>query len=248
MSSDVDPPASPIVAASQSGGVHPVRIAVIDSGWDRSLSDQRVLRGVGLVDRRWPLAHRLSNDDDDWHGHGTRCTNVLLDAARGIDVIPIRVFGDRLETSPRVLAYAIDWACDHGIRLMNLSAGTFSDDAVPVLYAACLRARRKGAVVVAASEVNACKRAAYPAAFEPVLSVGPGTPTNPCGIDYRAGAEVECEVWSGKRLVRGLGGAMETGWGSSLAAPVVTGFIAGWMRESPSLDLDAVRDRLENLT
>jgi hypothetical protein len=220
-----------------------VLVGMIDSGWDRTIADARVLPGVGLISRTKPLEAEFSADDHDALGHGTRCTGILLDENPNCHIIPVRVFGNCLETSPQILAKAIDWSCDTGIRLLNLSLGTTRRDAAPLLYAACDRASSRGVVIVAAAGRG--DALVFPATFEPVISVGWGS-GDPTFIQYHPGSMIECEVWSGARAVRGLAGAPGIGWGTSLAAPVVTALVASWMAESP-IDLDGVRERLARL-
>ena len=222
-----------------------VLVGMIDSGWDRTIDDVRVLPGIGLISRTQALEAEVSADDHDALGHGTRCTGVLFDENPDCDVIPVRVFGECLETSPQILSKAIDWSCDRGIHLLNLSLGTTRRDAAPLLYAACARASSRGVVIVAAA--GGGDDLVFPATFEPVLSVGWGS-DSPSSIQYRPGNMIECEVWSGARAVRGLAGASGIGWGTSLATPVVTALIARWMADSPGIDLEGVRARLAGST
>jgi len=217
-------------------------VAMIDSGWNRALSDSRVVQGIGLVDRSGDLEPRTSTDDHDVHGHGTRCTHIVLRFAPRCRILPMRVFGSSLETSPQIIAAAIEWASRRGVRLLNLSLGTTREDAIPLLYAACESARRSGTIIVAAAGSNGSP-VAYPARFEPVISVNWGSPSLPFLIRYRPGAEVECEV--GRPARSTVETISETGAAaSSLATPVVTGLIAGWLAEDSTLSLDGVRKRL----
>ncbi len=87
-----------------------VVVAVIDSGWDRSSSNPRVARGVGFVNPDDDLSLRPTEDDHDRLGHGTACANLILDVAPDVEIVPVRVFGHRLETSPAVVEAAMDWA------------------------------------------------------------------------------------------------------------------------------------------
>lgn len=100
-----------------------VRVAVIDSGWDCRIADSRIEQGAGLVGDRYPPRLRRSDDNHDRIGHGTTCTDLILRLAPAAQVIPLRVFGDRWETSMGPLISAIGWATDHEIPLVNLAWG-----------------------------------------------------------------------------------------------------------------------------
>jgi hypothetical protein len=113
-----------------------VTVGVIDSGWDRSIDDPRVRTGVGFVGAGDELAVCRSADDQDRIGHGTAAADIVLQVAPGATVVPLRVFGRELETSPAVIIAALDWAVAHGIGAVNLSLGTARADAVAPLYRA----------------------------------------------------------------------------------------------------------------
>ena len=89
-----------------------IRIAVIDSGWDRTRDDPRVLPGIGLVDPEDDLAMLRTDDDHDRVGLGTACIDLILRIAPEATVTPVRVFGNDLETSPGTLHAAIVWAVE----------------------------------------------------------------------------------------------------------------------------------------
>ena len=74
-----------------------IGVAVIDSGWDRSIDDQRIRQGMSFVDPESPLSQRVGDDDHDRIGHGTACASLLLSVAPDAHVVPLRVFGDQLE-------------------------------------------------------------------------------------------------------------------------------------------------------
>ena len=129
-----------------------IRVAVIDSGYDRALNDSRVLPGVSFVDPDDDFALARNDDDGDVLGHGTACADLVLRVAPDARVIPVRVFGRVLETSPGTLQAAMHWAIDAGAHVINVSLGTKLESALVPLYAACERAMRAGIIVVAADD------------------------------------------------------------------------------------------------
>ncbi|HEX9705955.1 MAG TPA: S8 family serine peptidase [Gemmatimonadales bacterium] len=217
------------------------RVAVVDSGWARHVAEPRVHTGVGLVDPADELRPLLSGDDADRIGHGTACADLILRLAPRAQVLPIRVFGRRLETSAEILIEALDWARGAGVRVVNVSLGTLRTDALPALYAACDRARRAGLVIVAAHAMGA--PATYPAAFDNVLSVSSASRTGGRRIVFRPGAAVEL-LAPDRHQLRWGDGHRRYVRGSSFAAPVITAMVARMLHEEPDLDIEGVRSLL----
>ncbi len=219
-----------------------VRVGIVDSGWDRSLADPRVVPGIGLVDPADELALARSDDDADRNGHGTACADLVLRVAPDAEVVPIRVFGRELQTSPSLLCEAIRWAADQRLDVVNLSLGTYLEEALHPLYAACERARRAGTLVVAASHLTAGW--SYPAVFENVIGVDAERFDSPFSYRYRPGQAAECLAWGIEVPVIGLGGRRSTLTGTSFAAPHVAGIVALLRERHPAASLEDVRELL----
>jgi subtilisin family serine protease len=217
-----------------------VVVGVIDSGWDRTIVEPRVVTGLAFSG----LPVRLTSDDHDRHGHGTMCTNIILDATKECTVLPIRVFGTDLETSPDMLVEAISCAADCGLKLINLSLGTLRRDAARALYLACDAAARRGVIIVAAARPGA-NGWSYPAVFEPVIGVGSAKLEDHMAIRYRPGDSIECGVRTSRRSTRGLGGFATVVDGTSFGAPLVTALVARWLGDTPDLTVVSVRARFE---
>jgi len=231
-----------LVTPSNSSG-NGIRVGVIDSGWDRTIDDPRVIAGVGAMRARRGGALDWSTDDRDRNGHGTAAVDLILQVARGASIVPIRVFGARLETSPEVLVGAIDWAVHQRLPLVNLSAGTLREDALIPLYQACERARRAGTIVVAAAD-NRGDGWSFPAVFESAIGVGHAEVPRRHDIIYRPDEALECGACAIEQVARGLGGAPSVLSGTSYAAPIVTGHIARFLEDGIAADLDEIRRQL----
>jgi subtilisin family serine protease len=218
---------------------------VIDSGWDRSLAEPRVLPGAGFVGPGSDFALARSGDDGDRLGHGTACADLVLRMAPAAEIVPIRVFGGRLETSPEVLAAAIEWAADEGIPLVNVSLGTTLEHARAPLLAACERASRAGVTLVAAAPNGPAP--AYPASFPGVIGVDADRFPSPWDFRYRAGEAIECTAAGHEQRLRWLGGREEVKSGTSFAAPHITGIIALILERNPGASPLQVRQILARL-
>jgi subtilisin family serine protease len=126
--------------------------------------------------------------------------------------------------------------------VINLSLGTARDDALRPLYAACERARRAGAIVVAAGDAEG--RPCYPAAFEHVIGVAAGAFESPFAWRYRADEALEVEAAGFRQPVAGLGGHATLASGTSVAAANVSGIVALLLQHRPDATLGEVREML----
>ena len=219
-----------------------IRVAVLDSGWDRSIDDPRVLPGVGFVDPDDDFALGRNDDDQDVLGHGTACADVILGVAPDARIIPVKVFGKKLETSPGTLQTALEWAIEAGVQVINVSLGTRLEGTLHPLYAACEKARRAGIIVVAAGH-NA-NDWSYPAIFENVIGVSAARFDSPFHFRYRAEHAMECEAWGVEQPVLWVGGQRVVKHGTSFAAPNVAGIVALILERHPGATLEQVREML----
>lgn len=219
-----------------------VVVGVIDSGWDRTVDDPRVLPGVGLVHPGDDLATQRTEDDRDRVGHGTACINQVLRIAPEARVVPIRVFGGALETAPETLEAAIHCAVERGVHVVNLSIGTTRTGTVQPLLAACSRARKAGTIVVAAGHNS--RSWGYPAIFRSVLGVGAARFSDPFTYRCFPGRALEWEAWGVDQPVTWMGGETVVTQGTSFAAPNITGIVALLLERHPGAGLEEIRGLL----
>jgi subtilisin family serine protease len=221
-----------------------VRVAIVDSGWDRSIPEPRVKQGVAFVDPANDFAMLESDDDHDRIGHGTSVSDIVLQVAPAAEIVPVRVFGRRLDTSPSTLLTSIEWVTDQGFRVVNLSLACCRTDWARDLYRACERACASGTLIVAASGIEP----EMPASFEPVIGVtGHTSAADRFRVWYDEDSAIECAA-APRQRARGLGGRQVVSTGSSASAPVVTGHIARYLESAPGADLHEVRQMLRQLS
>lgn len=217
----------------------PIRVAVVDSGWDRRIAEPRVLPGINFAEG----GTATEGDDSDLIGHGTSCADIILQFAPRAEIVPVRVFGTELETGPATLHRALHWVAEHNFRLVNLSLGTQRPDALIPLYRACEDARRRGTIVVASAHNFAGW--SFPAIFENTIGVRTGRFESPYTYSYHPGEALECAADGVVRRARGLGGDTVTLSGSSFAAPIITAFVAHILARTPGATLEQVRAVLQ---
>ncbi len=123
-----------------------VRVAIVDSGVHAAHPHVNgVTGGIGI-----DPSGALHDDFVDRLGHGTAVTAVIREKAPEADLLAVKVFDRELRTTVDALVAAIDWAIGRRARVINLSLGTSNPEHEPPLAAAVDRARRSGAIVVAA--------------------------------------------------------------------------------------------------
>jgi serine protease len=186
-----------LIAAGRPGAKG-VKIAVLDTGvayrpFGRT-PESPDLKGAHFVG-----GHDFVGGDpyaNDRNGHGTHVASTIAEAtdnelgltglAYGASIMPVKVLDDSGEGDAAVIAQGVRFATAHGAKVINLSL-EFSSDVgwrqIPQLIDAIAEARRKGAIVVAASGNEADTAVAYPARNGNVLSVG-ATTEHGCLSDF----------------------------------------------------------------
>lgn len=219
-----------------------VRIAVIDSGWSKALTDQRILTGKCFCDKSDELKLGEFSDFDDANGHGTAVTSVIMQIAPDVEILPVKVFGSRLETSINIIEAGIYFAIENKVDIINLSLGTFLEEALIPLYKACECAKNNNIItVVSRSNI---KENSYPSIFENVLSVGIGESHSAFEYQYTPDEYVECLAWGKERITISLEGAIKHMNGTSFATPNITGICALITEMYGKKNLDKMRQLL----
>ena len=91
----------------------PLRVAVIDSGVNRSHPH------IQRIDGGWPEGDFL-----DRLGHGTAVMAAIQEKAPEAEYFAVRIFDRELRTNIATLLAAIQWAVDQQMDIVNLSLGT----------------------------------------------------------------------------------------------------------------------------
>jgi serine protease len=186
-----------LIAAGAPGGAG-VTVAVLDTGvaytdsgpYRRSpdLSAARFVPGWDFVDGDpYPL---------DPNGHGTHVASTIAEEtdngfgltglAYGAQIMPVRVLDRRGFGDATVIARGVQFAVDHGAKVVNLSltfAENVSERQIPDLLRAIEYAHERGVVVVAAAGNDHASIVALPARAPHVVAVG-GTTEYGCLARY----------------------------------------------------------------
>ncbi len=215
-----------------------VTIAILDTGVD--------LHHPEFQGRLVPGYSDFGNGSpDDDQGHGTHVAGIVAAAGNnGIGVagmawqariMPIKVLDADGRGSHAGIARGMDWAVDHGARIINLSLGGTASSTT--LQTTIERARSRGVLIIASAgncgdtnhAANGCDRQnqpIYPAAYDQVLAVAATTSGDSRAGYSNSGSYVDVAAPGSSILSTASAGAYRSASGTSQAAPFVSGLAA----------------------
>lgn len=143
-------------------------VAVLDTGVDLAHPS---LLGHLLSGHDMVADDDIPQDEGDgvgW-GHGTHIAGIIAQIAPASKIMPVRVLDSSGRGNTFTLAYAVEWAVNHGANVINLSLGTDADS--HVLREAIGNAIAHGVVVVAAAGNDNSNAKRYPVGYDGVIGV-----------------------------------------------------------------------------
>ncbi|MGQ9457656.1 MAG: S8 family peptidase [Anaerolineae bacterium] len=224
-------------------------IAVLDSGI--------ALQHPDLAPSLVPGYDFVGDDTEpaDDFGHGTHVAGIaaavtnngvgVAGVAGGARLMPLKVLNASGAGTYFAIVQALYYARDHGARVVNMSLGGKADD--PNLRSAVQMARAAGILVVA-SAGNDGGSLLYPAAYPEVLAVAATDASDQRAGYSNHGVGVDLAAPGGTALqgVYSTLPASGYGWkyGTSMAAPHVSGAAALVWSVAPNLSIDQVEQVL----
>lgn len=212
-----------------------VKIAIVDSGVDRNHTD---LTGkISSEDYVYCSANgcQTGADAKDGVGHGTHVAGLagaltdnsagIASVGWGVKLMSVKILGDDGSGDLDVALKGIEWAADHGARIINMSFGAIEQNLTPdakmLIQQTVNRVWNKNVVLVAAAgncgaaNTNGNPECAiydddgnvtgyasnpnfYPAALDHVLSVGASTKTHTLAIYSEYGNWVDVAAPGGQ--------------------------------------------------
>ncbi len=223
-------------AWSVTTGSASVVVAVIDSGVNGTHPDlaPKMLPGWNFV--------KGSADTSDVLGHGTAVAGTMAAASNnrigvaGVSwasrILPLVVVDDDDFASYSNIAAAIQYAADHGARVINISIGGVASSVT--LQNAVDYAWQKGAVLFAAAMNNSAATPMYPAACSRVAAVSATDSGDHLASFSNYGNWIALAA-PGTNILTTTGGGYGYWSGTSFAAPVVAGVAALCLSVNPAL-------------
>jgi subtilisin len=169
----------------------------------------------------------------DLFGHGTACAGIIRKAAPEARLHSIRVLGERLSGKGLVFAAGLEWAIEHGCRVVNLSLSTGREDYFAMFHELADKAYFKGVMLVCA--LNNIAAPSYPSLYAAVFSVAAHGRDDPFGFDYNPDPPAEFGAPGINVTVAWKDGATIVSTGNSFAAPHLAGLIARILSKHPDL-------------
>ena len=220
-----------------SSGKAEVVIAVLDTGVDPSHPDLsgKLVAGYNFV--------ADNSDTHDVYGHGTKVAGSaaaisnngvgVTGVAWGNRVMPLMISDATGSANDFDLAQAIEYAADHGSRVINISFG--GPDYSFTLQNAVNYAWNKGAVIVASAGNNNTTAPSYPAACNNVLSVAATDQSDKKASFSSYGNWVGVSAPGVSIYTTTNGGGYGIANGTSFSAPITAGVAALILSVNPSL-------------
>jgi subtilisin family serine protease len=213
-------------------------VAVLDTGVDDTHPDlaERIMTGYNFIDES-----AFPHDDN---GHGTHVAGIIAaienngEGVAGVcpncRIMPLKVLDENSTGTLFDLVDAIYYAVDHGANVLNMSLTT--DECSPMLQEALDYAWERGVLSVAAAGNGGRQKVMYPAACEHVLAVG-ATAAGLDRADFSNVGDGLDVVAPGSNLWSTLpGGSYGQMSGTSMATPIVAGFVAMTRMMRPELN------------
>lgn len=221
-----------------------VTVAVIDSGVDPAHPD--------LVAKLVPGWNFLGSNTDthDVLGHGTAVAGVTAaDTNDGIGVagvgwantiMPLVVVNSSNSATYADIASAVNYAADHGAKVINMSLGGTSSSST--LQSAVNYAWSKGLVIVAAAGNCSCSTPSYPAAMNNVVAVSATDSSDNLASFSSFGSFVDVAAPGTPIYTTNNGGGYGNWQGTSFSSPQVAGLAALIFSLNPGLSNTQVVD------
>ena len=226
-----------------------IPVAVIDSGADATHPDlaAKLVGGWNFV---LPGA-----DTGDRLGHGTAVAGTIAAASNndaggaGISwsspVMPLVVVDEKDFAAYSTIAEAIQYAADHGVRVINISLGGPAPSAA--LQKAVDYAWSKGAILIASAMNSGSAEPYYPAACNHVVAVSASDSNDRLAEFSNYGNWIQIAAPGTNILTTAAGGGYGYWYGTSFSSPLVAGVAALCLAVNPSLtNAAAVRILLES--
>ncbi len=158
-------------------------------------------------------------------GHGTHIAGIIAQVAPASKIMPVRVLDSNGRGNTFTLAYAVEWAVNHGANVINLSLGTDADSRV--LHEAISSAMAHGVIVVAAAGNDNSNTQRYPVGYAGVIGV-----TAVDGNDIKADFSNYGTAWvdvaaPGVGITSTMITAQGSGYASWSGTSMATSFVSG---------------------
>ena len=221
-----------------------IKVAIIDSGVDADHPRVGGVAGAVSIELDPDGATRVvEGPHGDLVGHGTACAGIIRSLAPDAELYSVRVLGENLKGKGSAFHAGIRWALDAGMRVLNMSLSTKSDQWFGPLHELTDEAYFKNVVLVCAA--NNVPGPTYPSQYSSVVSVAARLGQDPFSLAYNSRPPVEYGACGIDVDVAWLGGGSIVATGNSFATPHVAGMVALMLSKHPELTCFQVKSVLQ---
>lgn len=228
-------------------------VAVLDTGMapDHPLLNSSITAGYDFVRMTNDIYDRGNGLDDsgnglidEFVGHGTHVSGIIVTEAPGVQIMPIRILNSDGVGTYWEVAAGIRYAVDHGAKIINMSLS--APRLTASLTAALDYASAQGVIVVAAAGTGPGPN--YPAAYSnPLAVIGVGASDQNDNIpSFSGGQTQDSDVFApGKDIYSAFPyNGYGLGSGTSMSAPIVSGEAALLMSRYPDWNATQIKQRI----
>ncbi|TWJ18783.1 S8 family serine peptidase [Geobacter argillaceus] len=227
-----------------------VDIAIADSGVDPTHPDLagKLIPGYNFYDN--------NNNTSDVYGHGTKVAGTaaaignngigVTGVAWGSAIMPLRVSDTAGYGYYSMMANAIVYAADHGVRIVNLSFGGTSSSTT--LQSAIDYAWSKGTIVFASAGNSNVSTLTYPAACNHAVAVAATDSSDNKASFSNYGSWITVAAPGSGIYTTANGGGYASVSGTSFSSPITAGVAALILSVNPLLSAQQVVDILKQNT
>lgn len=221
-----------------------VKVAVLDTGIDKNhqyLKDN-IIGGIAFKCAGEYIV--LSDEYDDYHGHGTACSSIIKKEFEHVELFSIKALDDNGKTNIQILEESLKYILDTDIRLINLSLSVMNGEMIQDLYNICNELNSKGKIIVC-SLANGFEES-YPSIFNNVIGVKGFILEDENSFWYNKNEKIQCIVDNNSYLTCDIHNSYKLfGKSNSQAAAKLTGKIARILSTNPNISLEDLHGKLE---
>lgn len=165
-------------------------------------------------------------------GHGTMVAGIVRLVAPAAKIMPLRVFSGDGTADLSDVVEAIRFAVRNGANVINMSFSTSASS--PELLRAVRQAARRRVVLVTSTGNEGVENLTFPAAYGSVFGVASVNSDNEMSAFSNHGPDMTLLAAPGEEVITAFpGGLYAAAWGTSFAAPFVSGTAALLHRLAP---------------
>lgn len=200
-----------------------VKIAVLDSGMAREISDSRIVYGRQLFWDHIEETVKIDSEITDYNGHGTACVETILDICPQAEIYVVKILGISGMTSKRILVEALKHALSLKVNIIVLAASVLDENEPNDIKEICSQIKESDVIMLVAAQNG--KEKTFISNDKNIIGV---TGIHDLAIPFLfcmdEGARMICN--SSPIFTRGRKGMWQVFQGNSKATAVATGHVA----------------------